>query len=251
MNINEIAINIPIGRSIDRAEIIKAARVVQPDFCEKSIYWLINQLIELGVIERVGRNKYFLIKDDKMRKDYTYQPSDKMIKVIEALANKYPLMVFQVWESIQFNYFLNHQIAHNTLFVEVERMLENSVYEFLRDKFHGNILLKPNREIYSLYGTDDTIVVLNLVTETPTDKNCNHGIMLEKLLVDMMTNKLIQMFVSKSEYAHIMEDAYSMYRIDETKMFHYARRRKAVEKIKKFINEQTKICLKTEVKDAR
>lgn len=148
MDINKIAQYIPTGRSVDHGEIILAARQVQPSFSDKSIYWLLNQLKEAGLIERVGRNKYFLIKEDRIRQDYTYESSEKMKQVISKLSVEFPLMEFQAWESIQFNYFLNHQIAHNTLFVEVEPFLENSVYEYLRDEFSGN-MRKVKLEAYA------------------------------------------------------------------------------------------------------
>jgi hypothetical protein len=250
MDLRKVAMHISTNKCVGRAEIILAARCEQPDFSEKSIYWLLNQLIESRLIARVGRNKYILIREGEIRKDYRYIPSEKMQKVISALSKEYPRMEFQAWEAIQFNYFLNHQIAHNTIFIEVEHMLENSVYEFLCDEFHGNVLLKPNQDVYGLYGKDDTIVVLSLITAAPTNKNNIHLALLEKLLVDMMTNKLIPIFVSRSEFPHILEDAFSMYRIDETKMFRYAARRNAAKKIRVFFQENTNVNLKTEDCDA-
>lgn len=246
MNFNELVMNITEDKYVDRYAIIKAARIINPDFSEKSIYWLLDQMMDSGLLVRVGRNKYSIKKDGRISKQYQYQYSDKMQKIISALEDEFPLINFQAWESIQFNYFVNHQIAHNTLFVEVENQLEISVYEFLRDRFDGNVLLKPDINIYNLYASDETIVVLNLVTETPTDKNNKHGVLLEKLLVDMMTNKLITMFVSRSEYTYVFENAFYMYCIDESKMFRYAKRRNADKRIIEFIMKNTKVNLITE-----
>lgn len=246
INIEKIVKDIPNDKYVNKDDIILAARRDKPNFSEKSVYWLLNRLMVMGLLIRVGRDKYRLRKNNKILKTYHYQYSKKMQNVVSILTRKYPLMEFQVWESIQFNYFVNHQIAHNILFVEVENMLENSTYELLRDKFDGNVLLCPNYDTYSLYVADETIVVLNLITETPTDKNNIHNVLLEKLLVDMMINKLISLFVSKSEFAHILEEAFLMYCINESKMFRYARRRNADKRIREFIKKNTNVVLKME-----
>jgi hypothetical protein len=246
MNNNELIKNITEDKYIDKSSIIKAARTINPDFSEKSIYWLLDQLMDSGLLIRVGRNKYVINKDGRILKQYKYQYSDKMQKIVSALETEFPLINFQAWESIQYNYFVNHQIAHNTLFVEVENQLENSVYEYLKDRFNSNVLLKPDINLYNLYVSDETIIVLNLITEAPANKNNKHGILLEKLLVDMMTNKLITMFVSKSEYTNVFENAFNMYCIDETKLFRYAKRRNADKRIFEYITKNTKVNLITE-----
>ena len=51
----------------------------------------------------------------------------------EKITDRYPLLEFQMWELIQFNEFLNHQIAKNIIVVEVENMLEDSVFDTLRE----------------------------------------------------------------------------------------------------------------------
>ena len=245
MDFNELIKNITEDKYIDKSAIINAARTLNPDFSEKSIYWLLNQLMDSGLLTRVGRNKYVTKKEGRIFKQYKYQYSDKMQKIVLSLEAEFPLINFQAWESIQFNCFVNHQIAHNTIFIEVENQLENSVYEYLKNRFNSNVLLKPDINLYNLYVSDEIIIVLNLITETPENKNNKHGIILEKLLVDMMTNKLITMFVSKSEYTNVFENAFSMYCIDESKLFRYAKRRNADKRIFEYITKNTKVNLIT------
>ncbi len=243
MDILKVAENIPINQCISKEDILEIAYAQQIDMKESSIFWLIRKLIEIGAITRKGRNRYYRITENKARKQYCYRPSEKLTSIIKFLEEEYPLLEFQVWESIQFNYFVNHQIAHNTIFVEVENMLQDSVYETLRDEYGRSVLLKPTVEIYNIYAEDDTIVVLNLVSETPVNKALPHGVLLEKLLVDMMTNKIIPIFVSKSEYSDVYEEAFGKYCIDESKMFRYARRRNAEERLRKFLKEETNVKL--------
>lgn len=49
-------------------------------------------------------------------------------------------------------------------------MLESAVYEFLREETKHQVLLKPIMEICEVYAGSDTIIVQNLITETPVDQ---------------------------------------------------------------------------------
>lgn len=251
MDVLKIAEYIPQNCCVSKEDILEIAYLQQIDIKESSVFWLIRQLIESGILVRTGRNHYCRAEEAKKRREYSYCPSEYLSQVVDFLEKEYPLMEFQAWEAIQFNYFVNHQIAHNTLFVEVENMLQGSVYESLRDKFGGKVLLKPSVDIYTLYAENNTIVVLNLVSETPSNKRMAHRVLLEKLLVDMMCNKLIPMFVPKSEYADIYEEAFSKYVIDETKLFRYARRRNAEKRLRTYLKEETKAQIITEGRDVK
>ena len=138
------------------------------------------------------------------------------------------------WELIQFNEFLNHQIAKNIIVVEVENMLEDSVFDTLREQY-PNVFISPRIEQYHRYkGKEDNIVVLKLISETPKPRD-GHSSILEKLLVDLFSNKFTGRLIERSEYPAIFEDAFCKYYLDESKMFRYARRRNVESQIKEFM----------------
>jgi len=246
MDYQKIADTIPKNEIIRKEDLLKIVSALGVEISESSIYWLIRKLINADLIVRIGRNQYCLASDKRAKKKYDYRPSKRLEGIIELLENEYPLMEFQVWEAIQFNYFVNHQIAHNTLFIEVESMVEEFVYEFLREEYDGNVLLNPDEDVFGLYATENTIVIYNLITETPTNKTEPHLITLEKLIVDMMCSKIIPILVQKSEYRNVLEEAFSKYVIDEKRMFRYARRRNAELKLNQFMKENTHIRLNLE-----
>lgn len=250
LNINAIAKKMP-DYVIGKEEIFQIALTENISLKQSSVFWVINKMLEAGLLIKVGRNRYCVSKSDKAKKVYEYSFSEKMQKVVDALSEEFPLMEFQAWESIQYNYFINHQIAHNTLFVEVENMLENSIYEFLREKFGRNVLLKPDLETSTIYAESDTIIVQNLISEVPVNQKQPHNVLLEKMLVDMLTDKLVRMFVSQGEFAHVYENAFEAYAIDESKFFRYARRRNAEEKIRDFIHENTNVKLYMEERNVK
>lgn len=52
-----------------------------------------------------------------------------------------------MWEMYQMNEFVNHLFGKNTIFVEVENMLEGAVLEHLHALF-PNVLFCPNENMY-------------------------------------------------------------------------------------------------------
>ena len=121
-----------------------------------------------------------------------------------------------------------------------------SAFERLKKEYEGNILINPTEEDFFNYRREDMIVVRNLLTESPKGKNEVWHTGLEKLLVDIFSEKLIKAMFSESEYPVIYETAFNSYVVDESQMFRYAKRRKSADKIKKFIQEETDAKLRLE-----
>ena len=74
---------------------------------------------------------------------------------------------FRIFELVQLNEFVNHQIAHNVIFVSVESGWGSYVFDSLKDQYVGKILLNPSVEIFHQYWSDDMIVIQKLVSESP------------------------------------------------------------------------------------
>ena len=159
---------------------------------------------------------------------------------------RHPFLEYRIFELVQMNEFLNHQIAHNAVFVFVEADLGNFVFETLKEKFPGKILLNPSVKEYHLYWQDDLIIIGKLPTEAPKGKKAVWYTCLEKMLVDMTAEKVIKTTFSEAEYPGVLEQAFQKYIIDESQMFRYAKRRHVKDDILKIIQNQTGIKLRTE-----
>lgn len=132
---------------------------------------------------------------------------------------------------------MNHQIAHNVVYLSVENALGNFVFEELRERYPG--------KVFQQYWQDNMIVIVKLPTEAPKGKRIFWHTELEKLLVDIMADKLVKQSVIKSEYSAIYEETFHHYAIDESKMFRYAKRRTADKRILDFLADKTDVKLKT------
>jgi len=151
--------------------------------------------------------------------------------------NKDPSVHFTVFETALMNDFLNHLVAQNTVYIQMEKDVNIFVFRFLQELGYDHLLYKPNKDEYALYWKKDCIVVTDLISEAPLSASAPHEICLEKMLVDMYCDKLISSAYSKSEYPEVLRQAMETYHIESTKMMRYARRRGREEEMKMILEE--------------
>ena len=211
---------------------------------EASLKATLQKLLDDGKVARVGRNAYCI--PDVEYSLYRYQYSSEAIELADKITESYPLVDFSVFELVQLNEFLNHQIAHNVIYVSVENDCLDFIFEYLKNNYPGKVLYNPTEEDYHRYWSDNMIVVDKLVSEAPTGINKKWEARIEKILVDIMTSKVLQSSFGESEKPMIYNDVFHKYIIDESCMFRYAKRRGAEEKIRQFIKEETNVKLRLE-----
>ena len=226
-----------------RKELLESFRMAGYMLSEASFYKKVEELVKNGQIIRVGRNVYSL-PDDK-RLIYEYKYSELAEEVAQEIVQQYPYVNFSIFEFVQLNDFVNHLIAHNVIFLSVEAEIMDFVFETLRDKYPGKVLINPTVEIYHQYWSDNMIVLGKLTTEAPKGQKASWHTRLEKMLVDIMAEPLLLASISRAEYPHIYEDAFDRYIVDENGLFRYASRRKVTKKIKELIRKETDIVLRT------
>ena len=168
-----------------------------------------------------------------------------MVQLSHVISSNFPYVDYSIFELRQLNEFLNHQVAHNTVFLSVESDVMSFVFETLKESFSGKVLISPTKELFNQYWCDNMIVLNKRVTETPKGLGESWHSRIEKVLVDLITEPLIQDSINKSEYDNIFEDVFSRYIVDESCLFRYARRRGADKELKDFIINNTTVELRT------
>ena len=209
---------------------------------DRKAYRLLQDLQSDGKIMKIGRGRYSTLS---IKKQYRYAASPQLLEITEQIKTQYPFVSFQTWELFQWNEFVNHQLAHNAYFIEVENPLETTVFEHLTERY-PKVLLNPDIETYYRYRTDDMIVVQRLLTGTPGPLPETRQASMEKLLVDLFSKKLTGQLIERAEYPRIYEDAFSKYAINESALFRYAGRRNLDKEIHAFIVQETNIRLRVE-----
>lgn len=210
----------------------------EASFCKK-----IEDMVNYGEIVRVGRNRYCLPNDK--RQVYSHDYSELAEEVASHIEEQYPYLGFAIFEFVQMNDFVNHLVAHNVIFLSVESDTMEFVFDSLKEKYPGKVLINPTVDIYHQYWSDNMVVIVKLITEAPKGQGKSWHTRLEKLLVDIMSEPLLLASISESEYPGIYMDAFERYYIDEKCLFRYANRRKSAKKIKELMRDKTDIILKT------
>ena len=245
MNAATILPHLPTGEVFNKNTFRETVHSIYPDCTEASINWMLVTLRKQGSLASAGTGKYYRIPQDApAKKHYFYPHSQEYLDLEKEITEAYPLVNFQMWELIQMNDFVNHQIAKNVIFIEVEAMLVDTVYELLHEKYPYAMIQPSADTFYKQRAPETDIVVQKLLSEAPTP-DANHSCVIEKLLVDLLSKKLPGSLIERSEYPRIYEDVFRKYNIDETRMFRYAKRRHLYDSLLSFIMEKTDIQLMT------
>ena len=97
------------------------------------------------------------------------------------------------------------------------------------------MMYNPTREEYRKYWVEDSIVVSDLVTQAPKNSRNPYEICLEKMLVDMVSDKNISRTYSRSEISSVIDNAIKSYYLDEKKLMRYAGRRGCKEEFRELL----------------
>ena len=227
----EIISELDGDRIYSHKELIAQLKLKKPNLSDNSCQWSVNALTRSGKLSRKGYDAYALSSGDDPAV-YSPEYSDTANRLIEAVDARFPHVRFTVFETVLMNDFLNHLIAQNTIFIQVEKESGIFVFRFLQDEGFPNVLFKPDKDDFALYWSKDVVVVTDMVSEAPLRNDRPHVIALEKMLVDMRADKLISTTYGKEEYPNVIEQAKSRYLLDKTRMLRYARRRNKLEEIK-------------------
>jgi hypothetical protein len=128
--------------------------------------------------------------------------------------------------------------------LQVEKDALEPVYSFLKEEKIRNIFIKPEDKKIEryIYEYENAIVLQSLVSKSPTQKVKKVSTTtLEKLIVDLYCDKKLFAAFQGSELIYVLNNAYSRYSIDFTKLFNYSKRRRKETEMMEFISDKTDI----------
>lgn len=132
-----------------------------------------------------------------------------------------------------------HQPVNFMYIIEVEKDAAESIFYYIKERYK-DVFLNPNEEIIQKYiaGKTECIIVKNLITESPLQEIYDvQTPTLEKILVDLFSDRVTFAFYQGNEMNYIYENALRKYNVNITTLFRYAQRRGKKEELKDFLNE--------------
>lgn len=205
---------------------------------EASAHVLLKRLVEQRKLVKAGYGLYSL--PEKERQCFIYKPSEEERAIAEQIKKKFPFANFCVWKPSVLIPFMRHIPALEMIFVDVERVAMESVFNFLQGNNQStSILLNPTAQECERYITTEKLLIVRLlVNEAPITTVNNISVpTLEKILVDASGDKELN-FAQGSELYTIFENAFSIHNVNLSRLLRYAARRHRKNNILKIIKTQ-------------
>lgn len=217
-----------------RDDLLRIFLSEKKDLSDGAFRWTLYNLLQEQKIFKTDYDTYVIAKPQILP---VYKPdySDKSKTLKKLLEEKFTDLDFVIYESVLLNEFLNHLIAQNTIYVQVEKDVSSYIFDTLQEKYTRSVLYKPGKIDFDRYWTEDCIVVLDLISQAPLSQDAPHEIIAEKMLVDLIAEKSIAATFSPSELPFLFDNIMRSYQVDKRKMNRYAGRRGKTSQIKKYL----------------
>lgn len=204
---------------------------------KSTLRWRIYKLLNAGVLKRIGRGKY------KFGTETIYQPdTPKSVKTIyDKIKKNFPYANVCGWHTNYLNEFTIHQPGRYSIIIEAEKDTAESIFNFIKEQYK-EAFLNPTKDVYHRYisGKKESIVVLNLISEAPTQEVDNINVpTIEKILVDVFADNSIFSTFQGKEMQNIFVNVLQKYTVNMSTLRRYAYRRGKKEKLEQYIKKLT------------
>lgn len=224
--------------TISTSELTGFYRSKEPELKKTTINWRIYNLVQEGVLSRIGRGK-FTIGTGRI---YYPELTKKQNSIFKKLASEFPFLSICIWSTSVINEFMLHQPGRFYQLIEVERDGMESLFYSLKDR-SMSVYMDPSPELIRRYLMDEKEpwIVKPLVSESPTQKIKGiTTVTIEKMLVDIFCDPIIFSAQQGAEMDRIFKEAFERYTINESKMLRYASRRRKKSELDSYLNEISK-----------
>lgn len=227
------------NKAVTRKELHTFYKSFESNLKESTFSWRIHDLKNKNILKPIKRNVY-LISSKPIYEPYS---DNDTLKIVEYLSNEFQGLKYSIWETNWLNEFSQHLLGNKIIIIEVEKDIIESVYFSLKDFGKYDVFLNPDEKVINYYVSESQspIVLKKLISRSPLQKqNGFYSPSLEKIIVDIFSDRKLFYFIEGEESIRILENALDKYVIDMTKLMRYAERREKGEMIYKIINEHNK-----------
>jgi hypothetical protein len=226
--------------SFSREELFDFYRQFEPDLKETTFRWRIYHLKVNKIITAIKRGLFTF----SFKPIFKPEIGEVEKKISGKIEKQFDQLKYCIWSTKIAHEFMLHIPGKVITILQVEKDALEPVYSFLKEENIRNIFIEPeDKEIERyIYGSENAIVLQSLVSKSPTQKvEKVSTTTLEKLIVDLYCDKKLFAAFQGSELVHILNNAYSRYSIDFTKLFNYSKRRRKETEMMKFFADKTDI----------
>ncbi|MCX6082140.1 MAG: hypothetical protein NTW32_21640 [Chloroflexi bacterium] len=218
----------------------------EPTLTEQTFRRIVYALEKRKVLTPIAAGIYAIHENGAPPSKKNYVPvfSQSHQALKQMLQETFPYLETLSWETGMLGEWMIHQPANNQIILETEREACESVFNYLQQKYSGQVFLEPDRAMMERYilPLSESILVTRLITQSPRKKI--GGLVfprLEKILVDVFADSAKFFAFQGQELVHIFENSFAAYWISEKTLNRYVGRRKVATKLMEFIESRTDI----------
>lgn len=234
-----------------REELFVFFRHFEPDLKEGTFTWRIYDLKNKNIIKSIQRGYYTISHKPK----YKPEISGEILKLAKVISDRFGDVKHCIWDTDWINEFSQHQSGKRLIIIEIEKDFIESLYYELKDSFRFDFYLNPDEKAIDFYISEsqNPVIIKKLITRSPISKRTEkktkfYTPLLEKILVDLFTEKKLFYFYQGAELIHIYENVLKNYTLNYTKLFSYAKRRDREQDIKYYLTNNINHIVKNIIK---
>ena len=222
-------------------------------FTRKEIFDFYNEIEQLK--ETTFRWRLFNLKENKIIRSLTndvftfdllpqYYPqvSNENKELVNLLLAQFRDVNLSIWSTQVLNEFMLHLPGKSITILEVEKDALEPVFHYLQDLNKVDVFLEPTTREIALYINEkvNVIILKKLITKSPIQTIDDvPTVTLEKLIVDIYSEKKLFEAFQGNELLHIINNAIEKYAINTKTLLNYANRRSKREEIEVYLREKT------------
>lgn len=194
-----------------------------------TLSWHLSNLCRKGKLRRIGRGIYTA----HFSNTFQVKANAKARSLYNTLFRQFPLADFCIYGGGVITPLLHDLTPNNSIYIETNREVAESVFNVLLPKYKGRLFLSPTKKIATTYidFSRENIIVKPLVTESPLHVDGKVPVpTIEKLLVDTRVDPDFY-FLHGYENLEMLRTAITHYDVNQTRLLRYADRRNEKESI--------------------
>ena len=224
---------------VSREDLYDFYRKYEADLKPQTFAWRLYDLKQKNILQEIKKG-FYKISD---RKPYKPVIDEQMEKIYNRIIKEFFNQRFVIWSSPWINEFTLHQAFQNFYILEAPYDVTEHVFYKMKELEIPDVFLHPDKEQMAKYIIDKDlpVVITNLLLKAPVQKiNKIYVPTLEKILVDLYTDKNTFYMYRGNELKEIFRNALKKYLLNYTKLFHYARRRGKEKELKDYMESNFK-----------
>jgi hypothetical protein len=187
-----------------------------------AVNWTVRKLVQEGKLARTGRGVY----TSRVLQSFINAPDSDLMGFSAKMAELYPSVTCCFYKGSILAPLLHHLSYNEMTYIEVEREFTEIIFHRMRDEGR-KVYLKPSTEMVRDYidMSGGGIIIKPLVSGSPLVSEDGVPMpALEKLLVDVLCDADFS-YLRGGEWLYMMDNAFSTFSINVSRLFRYAGRR--------------------------